>query len=285
MKRVLVAGSTGLLGRHVVDQLRQRGIAVRALVRDAGKLSGLGVSEAVTADLTKAETLRGCCDGVDAVISCAGASMIVGNFGDRVSFYEVDYRGNLNLLDEAQRAHVAKFVYVSLAGGDLLRQTEYADAHEKFVAALQASGVRHTVVRPTGFFGFNLELLKFAAKGRGLLIGKGDCKTNPIHEADVALACIEALENEGAEISVGGPQVFTRKEVVEMAFAALGRTPNLISIPPFLFRTMILPMKLANRRIHALMDFGFAVTQTDSVAPSFGSRTLRSYFEEAAKAM
>jgi uncharacterized protein YbjT (DUF2867 family) len=166
-------------------------MTVRALARNASKLSKLGVDETVTADLTRVEMLRGRCDGVDAVISCAGASMNLNNFGDRESFYKIDFQGNLNLLTEAKKTRNIKFVYVSLAGADGLRQTEYADAHEKFVEALQASGVRHAVVRPTGFFGFNLELSKFVAKGRGLVIGKGNCKSNPIHEADVALACVE----------------------------------------------------------------------------------------------
>ena len=125
--------------------------------------------------------------------------------------------------------------------------------------------------------------MKFAAKGRGLVIGKGDCKTNPIHEADVAVACVQALESDLAEISIGGPQVFTRKEIVEMAFAALNRTARLISIPPGLFKLMISPFRFINRRVYALMDFWSVVTQADSVAPSFGSHTLRGYVDEAAK--
>jgi hypothetical protein len=68
-----------------------------------------------------------------------------------------------------------------------------------------------------------------------------------------------------------------------MAFAALNRDPSLISIPPGIFKLMILPLKFINQRTYALMDFGIAVTQADVVAPSFGSHTLRSYFDEAAK--
>jgi len=283
MKRVLVAGATGLLGKHVIGQLRQRGMTVRALGRNTSKLSDLGVDEVVVADLTRAETLRGCCNEVDVVISCAGASMNLNDLRDRASFYKVDFRGNLNLLNEAKRIRNIKFVYVSLAGAERLRQTEYADAHEKFVEALKDSSVKHTVIRPTGFFGFNLELLKFAAKGRGLVIGKGNCKTNPIHETDVALAGVEALESEVAEITIGGPEILTRKETVEMAFSALNRDPSLISIPPGLFKITISPIKLINQRIYALMDFGIAVTQTEVVAPCFGSNTLRRYFDEAAR--
>ncbi len=94
---------------------------------------------------------------------------------------------------------------------------------------------------------------------------------------------VEALESDLTKISVGGPQVFTRKEIVEMSFAALGRPPKFRSISPGVFKLMISPLRLINRRVYGLMDFGIAVTQTDSVAPSFGSHTLRRYFDEAAK--
>lgn len=285
MAKILVAGASGQLGKHVARELKLRGYAVRAIARDAGKLASLGIEEAVTADLTKPETMRGVCDGVDAVISCAGASMNINDFKDRQSFYEVDYQGNLHLLNEARKANVDKFVYVSLAGAENLRQTEYADAHEKFVEVLRASEVKNVVIRPTGFFGFNLELLKFAAKGRGLVVGKGHCKTNPIHEADVATACVDALESETSDIPAGGPEIFTRRETVEMAFAALNRKPSIVSIPPGLFKLMVAPLKLFNRRIYALMDFGIAVTQVDSIAPVVGSRNLRRYFEEAVKSL
>lgn len=283
MRKILVAGSTGQLGKCVLRELNGRRYAVRALARDAGRMAGLEVDGVVIADLTKPETLRGACDGVDAVISCAGAAMSFNRFGDRRSFYEVDYRGNLNLLGEAKKAGVKKFVYVSLSSADKLRQTEYADAHEKFVDELRSSSLDHTVVRPTGFFGIHLEILKFASKGRGLVIGSGDCRTNPIHEADVAAACVEALEKVDDELIVGGPDVFTRRETVELAFTVLNRQPSLVSVPPWAFKLMINPLKLINRRIHALMDFGVAVSQIDVMAPKFGSQRLSDYFGVAAK--
>src|SRR5262245_46341105 len=141
---VLVAGATGHLGKEVVKELQRRGHRVRALVRRKNpEVMSTGL-EAVVADLTKPQSLQGVCDGMDWVFSCAGASMDVNNFSDRASFYDVDYQGNNNLLQEAQRAGVKKFAYVSLAHADLLRHTEYAAAHEKFVEALQSSGVDYT---------------------------------------------------------------------------------------------------------------------------------------------
>jgi uncharacterized protein YbjT (DUF2867 family) len=285
MQKILVAGATGQLGRHIVTELNKRGYAIRAIARHPKKLSGSAVDEIVAADLTRPGTLKDVCQGIDQVISCAGASMNIDDFSDRKSFYEVDYHGNLNLLEEAKKAQIRKFIYVSLVYADKLRHVEYADAHEKFIESLRASGIPNTIIRPTGFFSFNLEVLKFADKGRGLLLGSGDCRTNPIHESDVARACVDALERYHGEVVIGGPDLFTRREITELAFAALHRKSSVMSISPGLFKFLISPLRLFNRRIYALMDFGIAVTQIDVIAPQVDGQRLTNYFEEQAKMM
>lgn len=278
MSTILVAGATGQLGRCVIRELKQQGHRVRVIARNPANIDA---DETKQADLTKPETLNSACAGVDAVISCAGASMKMGGLGNRQSFYQVDWQGNVNLLVEAQRQRVPKFVYVSLAHANKIRQVEYADAHARFAEALRESGLPYTIVSPTGFFGFMLEILKYAKQGRGVLIGAGSCRTNPIHEADVARACVEALPSNERELPVGGPEFFTRKEITELAFDVLGRPPKLMKVPPNVFKALIMPLKLINPRLHALMDFGIAVTQVDCVAPAYGQQRLRDYFNAA----
>ena len=74
---MLVAGATGSLGRRVVDRLRQRGVRVRVLSRRAGPSAAAGDAgiEAFRGDVLVPASLAGSCDGVDAVISCLGASL------------------------------------------------------------------------------------------------------------------------------------------------------------------------------------------------------------------
>lgn len=282
MRKVLVAGATGTLGRAVVRQLKKEGHWVRGLGRSVPRLRELPLDETFEADLTDPESLRGCCDGVDAVLSCAGASMQLTDLGDRRSFEAVDFAGNRNLLAEARRAGVSKFVYVSVHGADRLLATEYARAHERFVALLRESGLPSTVIRPTGFFSVFAEILQMARKGRGLLIGSGEARTNPVHEEDVAAVCVEALDRQEAEISVGGPEVMSRRRIAEVAFEVLGTKPRITSIPPWVFHALVAPARLWNRRLHALMAFGAAVSVVDVVAPTVGRRDLRSYFRELA---
>ena len=283
MKKVLLAGASGSLGRNVAKELKRCGYWVRAIAREPSKLASLNLDQVIQADLTQASSLQHCCKDMDWVFSCAGASMKVGNFKDKVSFYEVDYQGNLNLLKEAKIAGVKKLGYVSLAGADKLRHTEYADAHEKFVEALRVSDLDYVVVRPTGFFSFSLEILNFAKRGIGIIIGDGQHKTNPIHDQDLAKGCIEALEGNQKEVYLGGPDILTRKEQTLLAFEVLGKEPRLRNISPGLFKALIRPLKLINWRVYALMDFGIAVTQMDAVTPTYGTQHLRNYFIEAKK--
>lgn len=276
-EKVLLAGATGRLGRHVRVELESRGRVVRALARDPCNLAGEDV-EVFDCDARNAESVRGACKGVGSVISALGASLALRYTPPNASYRDVDLGANLNLLAEAQRAGVRRFVYVSLYGAESLRGLGYVDAHEEFVEALAASGIEYAVVRPTGFFYVFDEIFKMARRGRVLLVGRGDARTNPIHEADVARACVDALESDVNELNVGGPEVYTRREVALLAFEALGKRPKLTSLPPGLMRSLIKPLKFYDRRLYDLLDFGAAVSTTDVVAPVYGTRGLKEHF-------
>jgi uncharacterized protein YbjT (DUF2867 family) len=281
MERVLVAGASGQLGRHVVSELRRRGYRVRALSRRPERLTGL-VDEAVRGDLLDPASLAAACDGVDVVFSCAGASMDLNDLRDRRGPLEVDWGGNRNLLAAARAAGVRRFAYVSVYGGGAMRHLAYADAHERFVDELAGSGVDHTVIRPTGFFSFFGEMVKMAQRGRGIVIGSGEARTNPIHEADLARVCADALAGGAREVPAGGPETLTRAEIVHTAFRALGRAPKLTRVPPGLFRAAAVVARPLNPRLAALLAFGAEVSQVDCVAPAHGTQRLEDYFRTLA---
>ncbi|HEY0079784.1 MAG TPA: SDR family oxidoreductase [Pyrinomonadaceae bacterium] len=294
MLRVLLIGATGQLGRHALTELSRQGeYRVRALVRSRERLEeicraqGLEVEsiEVFVGDATRAETLGGVCEGIDVLISTLGAPLSVGRTKGRVSYTDVDLAGNRNLLAEALRSGVKKFVYVSVFGAHLYPQLEYVKAHEDFVRELRAaSEIDHCIVRPTGFFYVFAEFLQMARRGRVALIGAGDKKTNPIDERDLAAICVEAIKTARREILVGGPEIYTRREIVELAFAALGKQPKLVRVPPRVVRLMLGLVKLFDRRLHALFSFLVAVSEVDAVAPARGTHTLMSYFQELANA-
>ena len=278
MKRVLVAGATGYLGGFVARELKNRGHFVRALARSPKNLASFlgSLDEIVEADVTRPETLAGVCDGVDVVFSSIGMT----RQRDGLTFRDVDYQGNRNLLDRALKAGVKKFVYVSVFNGPHLLHLDIVRAHEDFVRELKTSGIGFAVIRPTGYFSDMGEFLQMARKGRVWLIGRGDNRMNPIHGADLAVACAGAVEGRDQEIDVGGPEVLTYRQAAEMAFEALDRKARISAVPVWLMRAFVAFTRILNRHQAALLAFFLTMMTSDMVAPAAGSRTLGAYFTE-----
>ena len=277
MKRVLVAGSTGYLGGFVCQELKARGHFVRALARSPEKLVPFrdSLDEIVEAEVTRPETLEHVCDGIDAVFSSVGIT----RQKDGLTFRDVDYQGNKNLLDAALRAGVQKFVYVSAVNGAHLRHLDIVDAHEAFVDELEASGLAHTVVRPTAYFSDMSEVFEMARRGKVWLIGSGTNRVNPIHGADLAVVCADAIESRESEIAVGGPQTMTWREVAKLAFEVLGRPEKVTCIPAWLMWPVVRLVRLFNRHQGELLAFFTTMATTDVVAPETGTRTLEQHFK------
>jgi uncharacterized protein YbjT (DUF2867 family) len=155
MKRVLVAGASGYLGRYVVKEFKRRGYWVRAFVRNRDKLCVVGrylepavddlVDDVWVGDVTKPETIWGLCRDIDIVFSSIGLTKP----GERVGFMDVDYRGNRYILGECLKASVEKFIYISVFRGREFRDIEGLRAKELFVDELENSGIKYTVIRPT----------------------------------------------------------------------------------------------------------------------------------------
>lgn len=281
---VAVAGASGHLGVHVVRALKRRGHRVRAITRARARLRAVEhlVDEIAEADLAYPAALTVACTGVDVVLSCAGASLALGGVRDRGSFARVDRDGNLRLLRAAEQTGVPRFVYVSLFGGRELRGTAYAAAHEAVVDALGESTLSSVVVRPTGFFYFFDDLLRTARAGRLVVLGDGSARTNPIHEADVAEACADAVAGGAGERCVGGPDVLTRREIAELAREAVGGAQRVRRVPPWTMTTAAALVRPWQPRLGALLEFGGVVSVTDAVAPIAGTRRLPDHFRERA---
>jgi uncharacterized protein YbjT (DUF2867 family) len=278
MKRVLVAGATGYLGGFMVQELKARGYLVRAIARSPEKLSDLqgAVDEIVKAEITQPETLEHVCDGIDVVFSSIGIT----KQKDKVTFRDVDYQGNVNLLEAAKRVGVRKFIYVSVFNGPNLLHLDIVKAHEDFVDELKASGIDYAVLRPTGYFSDMSEFQKMAKKGRIYLIGGGSSKVNPIHGADLAVECVHALEGEEKEIDVGGPEVFTYREIAELAFQALGKPARISSVPIWVMKLVIVTTKIFNKHQGELLAFFTTAVTSNVVAPMTGTRSLATHFAE-----
>ena len=278
MKRVLVAGATGYLGGFVVQEFKARGYFVRAMARSPEMLNHLqrSVDEIVRAEVTQAGTLEHVCDGIDVVFSSIGIT----KQKDKLTFRDVDYQGNVNLLEAAQRAGVGKFIYVSVFNAPNLLHLEIVKAHEDFVEALRASGIDYIVLRPTGYFSDMSEFLKMAKKGRVYLIGRGRNRVNPIHGADLAVSCVDALEGEQKEADVGGPEIMTYREIAELAFQSLGKPARITSVPVWVMKLVIAVTRIVSTHQGERLAFFTTAMTCDVVAPATGTHSLAAHFAE-----
>ncbi|MCP4200241.1 MAG: SDR family oxidoreductase [Proteobacteria bacterium] len=278
MTRILVAGATGYLGGFVVKEFKARGHFVRALARSPEKLAHLAGSldEIVQGEVTRPETLEKVCDGMDIVFSSVGIT----KQKDGLTFRDVDYQGNVNLINAAQRAGVKKFIYVSVINGPDLPHLDIVKAHEDFVHILKASGINYAILRPTGYFSDMGEFFEMAKKGRVYVIGQGNNRTNPIHGADLATRCVNAVEGRRQEIDVGGPEILTYRQIAEMACVIQNKPIKITSVPIWFFSLIIALTRLFSHHTAELLAFFTTMVTTDVVGPVSGTHTLGAYYQE-----
>lgn len=281
MQSILIAGATGYLGRFLCAAYRARGHHVTALVRDRARAPDLDADTLFQAEATRPDTLSGVMDGIDLVVSALGIT----RQADGLSYRDVDYGANLNLLQAAERAGVGRFGYVHVLHAAAMGDVPLVSAKADFVDALQASRVASTIIAPSGYFSDMGEFLSMARTGRIWLFGTGEARINPIHGADLAEAVVEATEAGRAWLDVGGPEVFTQIEIAQMAFAALDRPVRITRLPDALRKAAlaVLPW-VSPRKIHGPAQFFLTALAIDMVGQTHGTRRLSEHFQALTRA-
>lgn len=277
MDKILIAGATGYLGNYITQELKRQDYYTKVLVRNPDKFEqyGIQVEEIVQAEITDKSTLKNCCKGIDIVISSVGIT----KQKDGLTYMDVDYQANLNLLKEAKQSGVRKFIYVSVLNGEKLTKLKICEAKEKFVAELKKSGLEYCIIRPNGFFSDMTEFYNMAKNGRIYLFGNGNLKANPIHGADLAKICVSAIDANDKEIEVGGPETLTQNEIAKIAFDAVRKTTKITHVPDWI-RRMILTMArlILNTKKFGPIEFFMNVMAIEMVGPEYGKYTLKEYF-------
>lgn len=277
-KRILLAGGTGYLGAYVLEELLKQGYPTRAITRNLQKIKPQKANlEVVEAEVTKKESLKDVCDQIDVVISTVGIT----RQKDGLTYMDVDYQANLNLLEEAKRAGVQQFIYVSAINGDKYRNLKIFEAKERFVDALKASGLDYVILRPNGFFSDMKDFLAMAKNGRVYLFGDGEYRLNPIHGADLAEVCVDCIEKAVSEISIGGPELFTQNELAELALKTWGNKVKVVHLPDWIRRVIIFIMRtFTSSKTYGPIEFFLTMMAADAVALEYGQNQLKDFFEK-----
>lgn len=198
---------------------------------------------------------------------------------DGFKYIDVDYQANKNLLDEALKHGVKKFIYISVFKGRELRDLKICEAKELFVDELKQAQLEHCIIRPNGFFSDMAEFFHMAQKGRIFLFGDGEFKVNPIHGKDLAVVCVDAVKNNEKEIEVGGPEILSQNEIASIAFDVAGNEKKITYIPEWLIKiSLFLLRTFTFQKFYGPIELFLTVLSQDMVAPAMGDFTLREFY-------
>lgn len=277
MKKLLIAGASGYLGSCLCAAAMHHGFETRVLVRNEEALRKIPVEpdEVHIGAATEAPQLQGLCRDIDCVISALGIT----RQKDGMTYEEVDYQANRNILGEALRSGVPRFAYVSVFNGERLRKSKLVDAKERFVEELKAAAIMETIIRPTGFFSDMGDFLSMAKRGRVYMFGDGKNKMNPIDGNDLAAEILHAVRDGQRSLDIGGPQTFELDEIAKLALECASSNGKIIHLPDGLRRFLlwILP-KTTPLSLYGPLQFFLTALAEDAAAPQYGRRTLRDFF-------
>lgn len=234
---ILVIGATGLLGGEICRRLRERGRAVRALVRSTSgaerieRLREMGVTLA-EGDLKNPASVAAACTGVETLISTA-SSTLSRQSGDSIS--SVDRDGQLTLIEAAERAGVRRFVFISFSG-NIEVDSPLRDAKRAVEERLRKSAMISTILRPSVFMEVWLSpALGFdPSNGTARVYGSGERKVSYVSLSDVAefaVRCLETPETENTTIEIGGPEAVSQLDAVRTFEQVLGRKIAVEHVP------------------------------------------------------
>lgn len=240
-KLVTVFGGSGFVGRHVVRALAKQGYRVRAAVRRPDlahylqPLGTVGQIQAVQANLRYRWSVERAVEGADAVVNLVGILHETG----RQKFNAIQAYGPGVIAEVAKAAGIDAITHVSAIGADAGSKAVYARtkaAGEKSVLDILPDS---TVLRPSIIFGpedgfFNL-FARMAQLSPVLpLIGGGKTRFQPVFVGDVAEAVALAVSGgtkPGTTYELGGPEVKTFRECLELMLEIIDRKRLLVSLP------------------------------------------------------
>lgn len=278
MKKVILFGSTGNLGKEIAKQLVQQGYELTVAVRNESKAKSLLNTKYIIADVCKKETLVNILENQDIVISALGKS-VSPNDKSKPTFRDVDLIANSNILNEAKRSGIKKFVYVSAFQSEKYLQLEYFNVHHEFSELLKSSGIDYSIIKPPAIFCAFIDMIEMSKKGQLVNIGKGDKKTNPIYEGDLAKIVIDSISQRNSTVEAGGKNIYTRKQLNQIIQNTVDKNKKVRTVPIGLLKTTLPLIKLFNKNTYDKFAFFVEVMQHDTIAPQLGEMTFEKYIE------
>ncbi|HEX4637041.1 MAG TPA: complex I NDUFA9 subunit family protein [Rhizomicrobium sp.] len=292
---VTIFGGSGFLGRHTVRALARQGYRIKVATRHPNRafflrpLGSVGQIDFVKCDVADADSAAQALSGSDAVVNLTGILFQSGQ-----TFEEVQADGAANIARAAATAGAGALVHVSAIGADAESDSAYARTKAEGEAAVREAFPNAVILRPSIIFGpedgfFN----KFAEMARFFpalpLIGGGRTRFQPVFVGDVAQAILAGLSRQdGRTYELGGPSIYSFKEVIQLILRETGRKRALVPVPfgiaflkaaflqllpnPLVTVDQVKLLKKDNvvsATAPGLTDLGITATSVEAVIPSY----------------
>jgi NADH dehydrogenase len=225
--KIFVAGGTGFVGKHLIEELQRRGHSVRLLVHSRSALSG--EIEQISGDINTLETFAKSVKGCDAVINLIGIIREFPSHG--ITFEKMHVLATANLLDAAARAGANRYLQMSALGSRPAAVSSYHKTKWEAEATVRRSALQWTIFRPSLIFGPRDAFINMLAAQLRLapvmpVIGTGKYRLQPIHADDVARCFSQALEMPetiGQTYELCGNDRVSYEQLLDLIAAAMGR--------------------------------------------------------------
>jgi NADH dehydrogenase len=281
MKRLLVLGGTGFVGRALCEQLAQRHPDAEVLVptRHAGQrrnLLALPDVELAQADIHDEAALARLLQGCDAAVNLVGIL-----HGNEARFRHAHAELPRKLVHACRVAGVRRIVHVSALGAAPEAPSRYLRSKAAGEAALLTSGLDVTILRPSVMFGEEDHFLNLFARLQAwapvLPLAGAHARFQPVWVHDVAralLTCLEDARTVGQVYELAGPHVYTLAALAQLAGRACGHERPVIALPgePLMSSDNLDSMKVDNvagGRLPGLQDLGIQPASVTAVAPEY----------------
>ena len=241
-KVATVFGGSGFVGRYIVKRLAKEGWVVRVAVRDTEKAhflqpyGNVGQIVRMPVPIQDEQAVREAVDGADAVFNAIG---LLFEPGGAQTFDEVHVNGPERIARLAAETGVKRLIHVSAIGADTESESVYARTKADGEAAILKQFPQATLLRPSIVIGPEDGFLNFFAQMARLspalpLIGGGKTRFQPVYVGDVAdaaMAAVHESKTKGKTYELGGPKVYTFKQLMELLLKEIRRKRLLLPIP------------------------------------------------------
>lgn len=250
MKKILVLGGTGFVGRHLCEELVRLQYRVTVPTRNVSKaqdVRSLPLLDLVQADVHDEAALARLMPGHDAVVN-----LVAILHGDSFEFQRVHVELVKKVVRACTDAGVTRLVHVSALGAASDAPSMYQRTKAAGEAVLKGSGLDWTVLRPSVMFGEGDKFLTlFARLQRSLPIvplAGADALFQPVWVGDVVNAIVQCLQRDDTATrtyEVCGPERFTLRQLVKLAGSMSGHPRPVVGLPAGLARLQAFLMELA----------------------------------------